>query len=287
MQDERRSGADRNFNAIDRDAPAEKERRLRELIEREIAKPDAERDVAFLVACQRELQQLTYPEEPLEAHRERNWAAIERRYAAWQRKRRHTRRAVQIGAAAAAVVLLTAGAGGLRWSWLSGFSTEDAQQYVVSGHEISVDMIRKALAGYEHTTSFAVDAPGAFAGYLGFEPGIPARLSEEIVWSKGSVAFSAQAIRVGATYHQRSNNIVSINYNIYYCIDLESTYLLFEQEESGSHRTIGGQDVYVVANLNDYAAVWRQGTVLHQLSGCQTEEQAYAFVSTIIQEMAR
>ena len=126
---------------------AEIERRLEQTISEALAGPiGAEYDNVKAELCCSLLQRI-YSGTDFEMRAEKIKSRITQRYLAWKRRKQILIRGIS---AAAAVLVLFTVLNALNIlspiRWFTGESTEDEQQYIVQGHQIGSDIIRRAIA---------------------------------------------------------------------------------------------------------------------------------------------
>lgn len=249
----------------------EMQRRLMELIQKEANRTDGPADEELMSACidlMERLQGREYVED------EERIAALNQRIAdAIQKKQQsqvrwHT--AFRAVGAIAAVVVLIVGIGvPLRWTWFESWSTPDEQQYVIMGHEITVDMVASAIADSAalDTTTVVVNDFAQIDEILGFPLSIPSVLAGEWIASNGFINYAPGYIKVSLVYKNAndSNQQVAAVINLY--SDLEYAYFSFEQSRNGELISSNGIEYYVSDNMGQTSACWYNAATLIFLTG--------------------
>ena len=124
--------------------------RLHLIIDTELLKDDEEVDIDLIKACESFFTHLHGKEEPLsEEERQQQWAKIQDRIKSQGTKKRTFRKApVYAAIAVAAIIILFFGIS-IRFQWFIPSSTPDGQQYVITGKQISIETISKAIASHD------------------------------------------------------------------------------------------------------------------------------------------
>ena len=261
----------------------EMQRRLIELIQREANRTDGSADEELISACLNLMEHLQKREHVEDAGR---YATLNQRIAdAIQQKQQlqNRRQTVfrAIGAIAAVLVLIIGIGGPLRWTWFKSWSTPDEQQHVIMGHEISVDVVAKAIAENEANEPIVVSDFSEFEKHLGFDPKIPAVLCGEWTESYGSIRYFSGYIQIVAKYTHTRKPEKSIACTITYFTDIEFAYLSFEQNCEGEQKNIHGVDVYLSNNIDRNSATWYNHNMYARVVGHLSSDE----VSDILLEL--
>ena len=124
--------------------------RLRQIIDTELLKDDEEVDIDLIKACESYFTHLHGKEEPLsEEERQQQWVKIQDRIKTQGTKKRTFRKAPVYAAIAAATIIILFFGISIRFQWFLPSSTPDGQQYVITGKQISIETISKAIASHD------------------------------------------------------------------------------------------------------------------------------------------
>lgn len=284
MNGDTRSCVDQILNAIEYGhlSSEETERRVQQLLDREISKTTEKADMDMVNACQSLLWELkTHGQIPYEDHSEQIRASVEKEYSAWMKRHRRRQFAIKMSAIAAALLLVTGAGLSLHWKWFSQNPTPDNQQYLVQGHEISTQMVAKALAEHDTFAQYEGSNLDELEIYLGFRPALPQRLTNGLVATKYSIFFLTE-IQLSVSYAASSEAPCALSYNAFYYSDMDNAYLSMEQSEAGEYAEICGCRVYTTSNLEHQLACWQTGNVVHTLTVNVPYENINAIVAEFI-----
>ena len=179
MDGERKSCTERILSAIEygKLSNDETERRLCELVEAEVNKTDSEADMELIRACQSLMWQLhTHGDNLYDSHYEENKDRINQRI---RRSALISNTVISVGkmmVVAAAVILLFVG---VRFSWFEHSDTPDGQQHVITGQEITVEMVQAAIAENAGRGSVETTDLQELREIIGFDPNIPETIDDE------------------------------------------------------------------------------------------------------------
>lgn len=254
----------------------EMQRRLMELIQKEANRTDGPADEELMSACIDLMERLqgrehVEDEERIAALNQRIADAIQKKQQSQERWHTAFR---AVGAIAAVLVLLVGIGVPLRWTWFESWSTPDEQQYVIMGHEITIEMVVAAIAENEAKAPIVVSDFSEFEKHLGFDPKIPSVLCGEWTEAYGSIRFFSGYIQILAKYVHTENPEKSIVCTINYFTDIEYAYLSFEQNCEGEQMSIQGMDVYLSNNVERNSATWYNNNMYAQVVGLVSSEEA-------------
>ena len=264
----------------------ETERRLMDLIMKEAERTDGPADEELILTCLDLMDVLQGRAHEVDMVRinalnQRIAAAIQK-----QKKREirmHTAFRA-IGAIAAVLVLVVAFCGPLRWTWFESWSTPDEQQHVIMGHEITVDMVAKAIADSVSRDPITITNFADFEKHLGFDPGLPTTLAKRWMANSGSVLYFSGYISVVAKYTDSENSDRSITCTIKYFTDIDYACFSFEQNAKGKKVSFGSTDVYLSDNMERNSATWYNENMYAQIAGFVTSEEAVKLLLTLLGE---
>ena len=293
MSNDRQTCADQILKAIDYGKlPAnETEARLRQMIQDELSRAEqSESGKTRVELCNSLLWQLYTRGEGrgIGADDDEMKARIEKGYTRRRRRKRlMTRTMISLTAALVLLVGLTAAGVIFPYRWFTGESTEDEQQYILQGHEISIQTISEAIAEHERRNdvdSLQTSDNSEVIDFLGFDPHIPVSLSNRYFACLYEVLFSQSHIKVCCDYSIDGipKNPAPIYIVIRYYDDLEMAYLSFEQDEEGETISICGVEVYRFTNYNREGYIWIQGNQIISLYCLESQEIAEKCVEEMI-----
>lgn len=253
--------------------------RLHLIIDTELLKDDEEVDIDLIKACESFFTHLHGKEEPLsEEERQQQWAKIQERIKSQGTKKRTFRKApVYAAIAVAAIIILFFGIS-IKFQWFLPSSTPDGQQYVITGKQISIETISKAIAShnsFEQLHSNQRDEIEDFLGYSldGFVPEIDG-------WDSYNyhVAFAPNAIYLKTDYRNQQKQGTMLRYTIRWYTDYSEVDFSLEQNEKGQYFQIGKQKVYRSENYDYITYTWITDSVVYTLSGANVDTMIYTFL---------
>lgn len=274
MDGERKSCTERIISAIEygKLSNEETERRLCELVEAEVNKTDSEVDMELIRACQSLIWQLhTHGDNLYDSHYEENKDRINQRI---RRSALISNTVISVGkmmVAAAAVILLFVG---VRFSWFEHSDTPDGQQHVITGQEITVEMVQTAIAENAGRGSVETTDINELRDMIGFDPHIPETIADEWQVSVCRVWFMRHSIQITVEYQSKQATDEPIKYVVNYYTDINDSHLTFEQTDKGEDFLIGEYRVYFSINVERSIACWCKGNVIFEIS-CRMKENVF------------
>lgn len=258
----------------------ETERRIVEIIEAEVSKPDSAADLELIDACQSLLWQLhTHGKVVYESHAEQNLDKLMTRVAKSESRRRVITMALRLAAVAAVILLFV----GVRVSWFEHSDTPDGQQHVITGQEITVEMVQKAIAENAGKGSVETTDLQELRDMIGFDPHIPETIADEWRVSACAVWFARNCIQVTVTYTSLYEPDDTLIYVINYYSSVNDSYLTFEQSDKGEEFLIGEQQVYISDNVERSIACWCKDNMIYEVS-CRFKEDSFKnLVRTVVE----
>ena len=282
MDGERKSCTKRILSAIEygKLPNDETERRLCVLVEAEVNKTDSEVDMELIRACQSLMWQLhTHGDNLYDSHYEENKDRINQRI---RRSALISNTVISVGkmmVAAAAVILLFVG---VRFSWFEHSDTPDGQQHVITGQEITVEMVQAAIAENAGKGTFETTNLQEVREIIGFDPHIPETVADEWHVSACVVRFARQLIQVSVKYEKGSFEDSYISYVVGYYNDVGDAYITFEQSNSGETTSIHKTDVYISNNIDSQVASWNRDNIVYELNARIDEPEFMSVLKKII-----
>lgn len=283
MDGERKSCTVRILNAIEygKLSNDETERRLCELVEGEVNKTDSKVDMELIRACQSLMWQLhTHGDNLYDSHYDANKAWIDQRIRS-KASIVNTAKAVAKTLVVAAVVLLLFV--GIRVSWFRHSDTPDGQQHVITGQEITVEMVQTAIAENAGRGSVETTDINGLREIVGFDPLVPEMLADEWRVSLCKVWFLRNCIQVTVTYEYLEEPTETLTYVMNYYSSIGDSFMTFEQSHEGEETQISGQKVYIANNIDHMIACWCKGTVIYEVN-CRVNETAFTMLLKMIIE---
>lgn len=248
--------------------PDQTEKRLQEIIDAEISRDDAPADTALIDSCLELMEQL---HRPAEAKPRRNSMLNICRWAA----------------AAAVLVLLALGlTGRLAMQWYEHGNSADGEQHTITGHEIRVDMIEKALAEHTPQSRCSFGSVQELEQELGFNPGVTSALSEGWTLEKIDAFFTADTICIEAGYRTAAMPQDCITLDIQCFTRLKDVYAAAEQSQAGSIQRINGVDVYISKGESGDIVRWVRGSTIFTLAGTSRDADLLSHAQLLIDGFA-
>lgn len=266
MDGERKSCTERILSAIEygKLSNNETERRLCELVEVEVNKTDSEADMELIRACQSLMWQLhTHGDNLYDSHYDANKARIDQRIRSKASIVNTAKAVAKTLVAAAAVMLLFVG---IRFSWFEHSDTPDGQQHVITGQEITVEMVQAAIAENAGKGSVETTDLQELREIVGFDPQIPETIDDEWRVNACSVWFARNCIQVTVTYVSAEARDACISYVIGYYSDVSEAQTTLEQSSVGNDTNIAGVQVYISSNIESQVACWNKENAVYELS---------------------
>lgn len=242
--------------------------RLHLIIDTELLKDDEEVDIDLIKACESFFTHLHGKEEPLsEEERQQQWAKIQDRIKSQGTKKRTFRKApVYAAIAVAAIIILFFGIS-IKFQWFLPSSTPDGQQYVITGKQISIETISKAIASHDSRGTFDTDQEEKLQQYLGFPIAGIIPVLEGWRAENYRVSISSVAIFLKVRFRNVNNSENYINYTIDWITDAADLNYYIEQNEKGEYLNIDGEDVYRSENYEVVTYVWFKGSAIISIYG--------------------
>lgn len=185
--------------------------------------------------------------------------------------------------AAAAVVLVVALLSGVRFTWFSVGSTPDGQQYILQGHEVSLETIQRAVADHDgETLQISVSSPEAIREMLGYQPPIPRAEVFGATYTRCDLSLLSGTTDVVVMFgHGPKDGIATYTWTRYE--DMERLYFSIEQSRAGETVRVGGVDVYCTDNIERRSYLWVDGQDVFCLSGFIDDELAFSVIRELME----
>lgn len=253
--------------------------RLHLIIETELLKDDEEVDIELVKACESFFAHLHGNEKPLSEEEDKKlWAKIQDSVKTDRTKKRTFRKApVYAAIAVAAIIILFFGIS-IKFQWFLPSSTPDGQQYVITGKQISIETISKAIASHESDGRLYSNKIEEVEAYLGFSlDGIVPIIDG---WDANDyhVSIFPEAVFLRINYRDKQNTDTLFRYTVRWIMDYNSIIYNLEQNEEGQTLLIGGQEVYRSENYDSVTYTWIKGSTIYSLSGAIVDEMINYFL---------
>ena len=254
------------------------ERRLQEVIDEELSGPlDAPADMELVEKCQSLLWELaTNGSIPYPDHAEESKQKLVQKLEqpSFGRRTSFLRRLTVVAAA----FVLVCGLSLISIRWITGTSSPDGEQYIVQGHEITVDMIQHCIAEHMEDGWYVTTSKAEVEEYLGFDILVPSLLAGKYNCESYEVNILPIWIQCMCNYAYGDQ---TISIMIYFLTDVNDTVLFMEQNEVGDIMQVDDLKVYVSENVDNIALTWSEGNIVYDMMGKLTVEQGLEIVSEL------
>lgn len=166
---------------------------------------------------------------------------------------------------AALVLVFVLAEGVFHWEWLRGTTTDDNQQFVITGHSIDVEMISRSIAEHQDNDYLITENQQDAWEFLGFTPKVPNLEKWDMTISQYNIFISPTDIMLSILYEDNKNAANSTVYVAHYVTCIEDFHQAFEQSSSEQIAQLNGIDVYVAENTNSYSYTWIDGNIVHRI----------------------
>lgn len=253
--------------------------RLHLIIETELLKDDEEVDIELVKACESFFVHLHGNEKPLSEEEDKKlWAKIQDSVKTDRTKKRTVRKVpVYAAIAVAAIIILFFGIS-IRFQWFLPSSTPDGQQYVITGKQISIDTISKAIASHDEFGAFETAIQDEMEKYLGFSLSDILPVIENWEIKSYQVTILPEAIYLRMTLINTSVNENELIYTIHWVTDYTNLNYTLEQDGEGRIIKIGSQSVYRSVNYGDVSYTWLKEHAFYVLTGSEADTMICKFV---------
>lgn len=241
-------------------------RRLIAAIDLEYTKGD-QANIKLIEACENLLWELEFSNKPRPAScKAQLHRFLELEFERRERKSRHRRMLLRTVAVSAACLLIFLSAGNiLHWTWFEDASTPDGQQYMVQGHEITVQMVESAIAEHQDSV-YDIEDIDQLQAHLSFDPGVPQNVLSQFTLQECRLFFFPSMIQINAYYGNSRENAYAISYILNLYSDVENAFISIEQNDKGDYIDINNQRIYLTENTEYSVANWQTGNSIHSVS---------------------
>lgn len=244
-------------------------------------------DVDFINVCEDLLWEIgTDGKQPFTSVSERCLETIARfepseSRSTWEGKQSNgfAKRFATVLVAFALLFFVVQGVSGLKW--FSQGSSPDGQQYIIKGHEITLDIIKESIAEHEDYSEIRTERLDDLCDFLGFTPSIiaPEALNADIVYYEAYV--EPEQIMINGLY-KSSQNENQVILAIQYYTDPSEAIFMFEQDATGEFVSLGSQTVYVTSNVDRTSIGWVQESTYTLLNGTFEPSEGIEIVKELI-----
>lgn len=258
-------------------------RRLQVMIHNELTKPEEEVDIEFIEACSSLIERI-YPKiaERPEGYYEEQEAKFKLRLKQEEKALRHRRVLRPVIAIAAVLIIAFLGIGSIQFRWFTRESTPDQQQLIIQGHEVSVDMVEKAIAEHLEEGYFETNNINELGAFLNFP--LEHLDLHEHGWdiSNSWTYLQESSIETSILYVNGEDKSMEIWYDIVWFIDVENAIVSIEQNESGFDKNIAGKKIHYLRNCSQNSYVWIDNMVLHNVRSLLSEQEIEEFIKNLL-----
>ena len=151
------------------------------------------------------------------------------------------KRIALISAAFAILIFFTQGA--IHFEWFTQHSSTDEQQYIIQGHEITVNVIETCIAEHNAFDSIKTTSWDELCSFLGFSPQIISPSVFHVDNTLYKAYIEPGVVMIDVLYKTDPHDAVAVM-TVQYYTDPEEALFIFEQDAAGEHLKIGNQSVY-------------------------------------------
>ena len=242
-------------------------RRLQIMIHNELSKPEKEVDIEFIEACSSWIERI-YPKiaERPEGYYEEQEARFKLGLRQREKFLQRQRILRPVIAVAAVLIIVFLSIGSIQFHWFTRESTPDQQQYIIQGHQVSVDMIEKAIAEHLEEGYFQTDDITILKEYLGFD--LDYLNLKLFGWDiiKTSTIVYQDYITSTIRYSSLDDSNKGFRYVIAWFVNPADASISIEQKREGYVKKHNGIDVYYLENTNTSSCCWIIDNSVHVIT---------------------
>jgi len=231
--------------------------RLKDIVEHEIAKDKS--DFELIQICEDLLWEINAPLSLTDDKEDSKRTFMDKLNRQSAVKRRSNPISHKFAFAAAMIVFFTCvGIYGSQ-QWLSGHSSSDEQQFVVSGTKIDQSIIQTGSAEVDRSELREISTTNfeEICQFLGHTPPLISHIPNEMQLEYYSASTFFVADDFFAVYS--SNEGTYINYSFTRYHDAETASVMFEQDEHGQEIKVNSTTVYYSTNIDTTVCIWLDG----------------------------
>ena len=164
--------------------------------------------------------------------------------------------------------------------WFTGTSTDDEQQYIVQGHEISTQNIAKAIAEHNGTGSIYTNDYQKLKAFLNLDVGFLQRLEEEFRVIQYEAIIFPTWINVVCSYSNNEGHVLTVGVSMFE--NIEEVGLQFEQTTNGNEVILHSTKVYEYSNIDTVSYVWSSENTVYTVEFVTNTDNTRDIINTIM-----
>lgn len=180
------------------------------------------------------------------------------------------KRIALISAAFALLVFFTQGA--IHFEWFTQHSSTDEQQYIIQGHEITVNLIETCIAEHDAFDSIKTTSWDELCSFLGFSPHIISPSVFQVDNTLYKAYIEPGVVMVDVLYKTDPHDAVAVM-TIHYYTDSSEAYFMFEQDSTGEPIILNNCSIYTSSNMGRTSYAWCSDSTIFKLAGTFSAEQ--------------
>lgn len=174
------------------------------------------------------------------------------------------KRIALISAAFAILIFFTQGA--IHFEWFTQHSSTDEQQYIIQGHEITVNLIETCIAEHDAFDSIKTTSWEELCSFLGFSPEIISPSVFQVDDTLYKAYIEPDVVMIDVLYKTDPHGAVAMM-TIQYYTDAEEALFMFEQDAAGELIQIQDHYVYSTTNVDQVSYSWITDSTITFLTG--------------------
>lgn len=180
------------------------------------------------------------------------------------------KRIALVSAAFSILIFFTQGA--IHFEWFTQHSSTDEQQYIIQGHEITVNVIETCIAEHNAFDSIKTTSWDELCSFLGFSP----RIISPSVFHVDNTLYKAYiepgVVMIDVLYKTDPHDAVAVM-TVHYYTDSSEAYFMFEQDSTGEPIIINSSSVYTSVNMGRISYAWCSDSTICKLAGTFSAEE--------------
>lgn len=192
------------------------------------------------------------------------------------------RKVLRFACACTALVVMALIGGALHWQQLNGVTTQDEQQYVIKGQNVSVQMIANSIAAHCASDDLVTTDWQEVIDYLGFAPSVPDAESLGMSVETYAACIEPLSISLYVQYRSETEEDTGFLYSCQLFPDGEEAFVSMEQDANGMIKKVFNVDVYISNNMGKSKFIWIRDTNVYQVVGNMSFEMSMNLIEQII-----